>query len=1026
MGVKTISEEAPPARELPLSAGARGRPWRSRFSPLSPVRLAGLRLRRSWRLLLAAGAGILVAVVLICTVPLYTTLVTNVQVRHVLSTAPVTDFNIEGQVSLTASDPAAITDVTLAATASGDTLSSFVTHTNSYYELQTSFIPTAVSTKGEKLPESAISQPLAFDYAQALPHMTLLAGRLPQDTAAGQLPEVLVTSKMGLKPGDVLTLNAATGALPPPDCMPLRAITGKVALKARVVGVWFPKNTSDPFWNGRSYDSITVPAANPDCPPPPVNYPLLFSPTTFAQMFIPPQPTNPTATPVIRTPIMLHYLYYPDLSKITATNIGDLASALATFKQQFDAILLLEIRSLHPLATIQSVTVGTSLDRLIAGLQAQLSALTQPLYIVVAQVVGLALLFVVAMAGLLVEDQAGEIATLKSRGSSTLQLLLNFALQGLPLAAIAALAGPILAVALSLLIVRLFVPGAATLGSNAFNGGSLAQTVSPAMVSRPALVGALLGAATLIVAAWRASRLDVLAFRREQGRARAVPFWKRYYLDVVLALLCAAGYLELGQFGGLNVRSQLGQQQVGADPVQLAAPGLLLIAGALLVLRIFPWAASFGAHLIGRGRGATGMLAFAQVARASAQFTRLTLLLTLAVGLGLFALTFQSSLGANAADKAQFLIGADQRDLLVGQLTIPTLALQPQFAALPGVRAAMPAYRSQANVSVGSPVGLLAVDTKTFAQVAYWQPSYASQPVSALMQAMRSHLQGRAAGDKQHPIWALVDSSYASAAYLHPGDLFTLNPAEASDTSVRVYFVVGGIINYIPTMADTHVTGNILVDQGDYLAALLNPDLTNAQVQGPNEYWLRTTASASDTAQRAHAMQSAFLPVQTVLDRQSIQDQLQTEPLNAGMSGLLLAGALIAALLAVLGSLIQAGVSARQRVTQFAILRTLGAGRPQLVGILLLQQVIVYLFGLVGGTLLGLVLSTATLPFLQFITAVASAASLRVPPYTLVLNPQTMVLFYAALLLAFLLALALAARRALRVGLGKALRIGED
>jgi len=51
---------------------------------------------------------------------------------------------------------------------------------------------------------------------------------------------------------------------------------------------------------------------------------------------------------------------------------------------------------------------------------------------------------------------------------------------------------------------------------------------------------------------------------------------------------------------------------------------------------------------------------------------------------------------------------------------------------------------------------------------------------------------------------------------------------------------------------------------------------------------------------------------------------------------------------------------------------------------------------------------------------------LGIPPYQVAFNPQTIGLFYAALLAAFVLALLIAARYAATIGIGKALRIGED
>ena len=145
----------------------------------------------------------------------------------------------------------------------------------------------------------------------------------------------------------------------------------------------------------------------------------------------------------------------------------------------------------------------------------------------------------------------------------------------------------------------------------------------------------------------------------------------------------------------------------------MAAPALLLFGGGLLVLRLFPLATRVAAWVAGRARGATSMLAFAQLARSVSQFSRLALLLTLAVALGVFALTFQSSIRANALAQARFLAGADQR-LLVDTSSQSASSLQKQFAALPGVRRAHPVYRSSVMTADGSQVGLLAIDPRTF------------------------------------------------------------------------------------------------------------------------------------------------------------------------------------------------------------------------------------------------------------------------------------------------------------------------
>jgi hypothetical protein len=87
---------------------------------------------------------------------------------------------------------------------------------------------------------------------------------------------------------------------------------------------------------------------------------------------------------------------------------------------------------------------------------------------------------------------------------------------------------------------------------------------------------------------------------------------------------------------------------------------------------------------------------------------------------------------------------------------------------------------------------------------------------------------------------------------------------------------------------------------------------------------------------------------------------------------------------------------------------------------------VVYLFGLVGGTLLGLGLTTATTPYLTFSDTAVDPAAVGVPGYVLAANWSSIGVFYGALVVAFILALAIAARYSATIGLGKALRLGED
>jgi ABC-type lipoprotein release transport system permease subunit len=991
--------------------------WRTRrAAPWSAGQIAVRRLGSGWRMLLGVGAGILAAVVLTCTVPLYDNLITNVQVQATINQAGSAGRNVEVVAAHTGFSAA------LSQRQNGVSQADMHRYLGTFTQPSiTSYLVTdamlLASAGRQTLDVSAPNATTvtfdAFDYAQALPHMQLLTGHLPATSGSG-VYDALITQQMAadlhLAPGDQVK-GVEFGE-------------HQNQMVVRVTGIWQPAQANDPYWNGRSFARSTSQTSG-------VNYPVLIGQAalTSAMQQLP------------DVSVEQHWIAYTQPGRINTGNLDAVQTDIGELRAHLDA----------DLATLGAqVAVNTALDHDIVQVQQQLALLALPLYIIVSQVVALTLLFVLAMAGLLVESQTGDIATLKSRGASAVQMLGSYATQGMLVGLAALVAGPLLAGALALALVRAFVPSA-TLSASGASSPYLVALATPWAVAVPALVGALLGVAAVVAATQRATRLDVLAFRREQARSTRQPFWRRYYLDVGLAALCALGYLELGQFGGLGLRAQLGQ--AGSSPLLLAAPALLLLAGTLLLLRVFPVVAEASARWAARGRGVTSMLAFSQLARSSAGPSRLMLLLALSVGLGLFALTFDGSLVRNASDRAAYQAGADVRLMERSpQLPPQDARARAALSGLPGAPGVTPVFRGGGTTSFAEgyvPVNLLAVDPSSWAGVAgatSWRSDYADASLASLMAGMRAHQWGASvddwtgktgAGQSNTPVWAVISDTLASNLHVRVGDRFTLTLTGTSN--LNTFFVVGAIVHEFPTLYPAAAPGGFVVmDLYDCLGAITIGDSATGPAgqpaalaptqTGPIEYWLKTTPDPVRRAELDAALQqqSDALDVDSIVDRQALQTSIASNPLQSGMRGLLLVGALTAAALAVLGTIVQAAAAARQRVVQFAVLRTMGMASRQLTGLLLGEQFMVFAFGLLGGTVLGVVLATATLPFLQFGDTSLDPATLGVPPYVLAVDPRNLLWFYVTLLVACALALAVAARYAATIGLGKTLRLGED
>jgi putative ABC transport system permease protein len=995
-------------RGAPARMPVRGRGGRTtlgrmkrRPSVFAAEQLGLMRLRRGWPLLLTVALGILAAVVLICAVPLFNNLVTDVELQRQINSDDPVARNVEIRLTSDAVTPTARSAVEPHVLSLAHRYVGAITDTQATYYAQSG--ETLLSAIGAHPLDISSQRPpevrfRAFDYATTSAHMRFVAGRPPQTAQGGApeaVPEAIVTTEMAtdlhLTLGETVTV-AAFGA-------------HERTLTAKIVGVWTPVDAHDTFWNGVTFNASTSEDA-------PKIYPVLLTTDGLLRGLSSFQGLGLTQ----------QWIYYTAPQRIDTQSIGDISSNLGALRSHV-------VGDLSGVSGVTQAETLSDLARTLDDIQRQQAFLALPLFVIVAQIVGLALLFVVSMASLLVDGQGQDIATLKSRGASSPQILSVYVTQGLILSLIAALAGPFIAAALALALARVFINPAA-LQTAGVSDAYLTHLANPAIAIIPALCGAALGVGAVAFAAWRSSRMEVLAFRREQARATRQPLWKRYYLDLALVAICAVGYVELAQFGGTTARLRLGG---GASPLLLVTPALLLLAGALLVLRVVPLGAAWGARAAARGRGLISMLALSQVERSPARYTRMILLLVAAVGLGLFAVTFDASLAQNAKDRAAYESGADLRLVTSGpEGSGQDKKIGDLLRASAGVQVVSPAFRGRASTTsdfgnLGADV--LGVSPDTFVQTTNgvsWRSDYAAKSLTALMGDLAAQQRGQSAGSSSSPIYAFISETTASALNLKRGDHFTLqlNDSAFGGTS----FIVGEILRDFPTLYPTQSpAGFIVIGLDDYEHTLLANANGDTSLIGPNEFWMKTSQSAADETKLLNRLRTNadFDEARAIsLRQQTIA--AQSNPVGTGMRGLLFVGAITAALLAVLASIVQSIIAVRQRATQFAILRTLGTARTQLTGLLLSEQTVVYLFGLLGGTLLGLLLTTATLPFLQFSDSVVDPSRIGVPPYQLVFAPQATLYFYAALAVSFVLALAVSATYAATVGLGQTLRLGED
>jgi hypothetical protein len=221
-----------------------------------------------------------------------------------------------------------------------------------------------------------------------------------------------------------------------------------------------------------------------------------------------------------------------------------------------------------------------------------------------------------------------------------------------------------------------------------------------------------------------------------------------------------------------------------------------------------------------------------------------------------------------------------------------------------------------------------------------------------------------------------------------------------------------GTLDAVPGVAESAA---VLVDLPSIAWTLF--ELT-VQPRGFQEWWVTTAARGH----RAAAAAAERLPGIVVLDRRAEADAATAEPYGVGARGGLFAAALGAILLAVVGIAVDVRATTRRRISELAVLHTLGAGPRLLARALIAEQGVLAGVGVGMGLLVGLWVAAALGPP----TILAPNGERPVPPAVLDVA-WTPVALTAAGLLVVALGMSGLTATAMRQRLAAAqLRIGDD
>ena len=653
------------------------------------------RIRSSWPLLSITAFGILASVTIMALGAVYSNTLAEGGLRHTLASASARILNIQ---LITSNRPLGPVDYSsLRSTVegfAGQRVGYMHRHTERYGQL--AGIVRMINAPSEDSPPSNAPIARPFFYTSLQDHSVITEGRWPEPSAHAEGEPVAMEAVVGGRTALQMGISVGSQLLVFPfSTDPAERIT------LTIVGLAEPRDANEEFWINSPSHYFSIREQGDELHVPfyvleedffngmGVNYPSLVGDFTW--------------------------FFFLDTSIITSATAG---------KAKDDLIgLETDVNQKYP-----RTLVFTGLKNAIDDYRRELTLARAPLFLFISLIVLVILYFLALVVGLLSRARLDEASLMRSRGAGILQVSgLLIAGEGV-VALLAIIVGPVLA----WLLVRFVLLETI----NPTGAGADPVPVGLSLnVFVMGIIGGLLSLLVLGASSINRARLGLVESLQERSRPPTLPLLQRYYLDI---LALAAVLFVLWEIQGREgfVTSELAGQNLRVDFLLLLGPVLVLVAAAVVVLRVLPWMVRALSWIADRTAPAWVAFPLARLAREPLPHGSLVIILMLASALGVFGAAFQSTLSLSQTEQALYRAGGD--------FVVKGPALSDRDATRleqePVVRSFSPVLRESGTLHDVLPreaITVLAIDPETLPDTAWFRDDFAGKDLPELLEALR-------------------------------------------------------------------------------------------------------------------------------------------------------------------------------------------------------------------------------------------------------------------------------------------------
>lgn len=668
-----------------------------------------------------------------------------------------------------------------------------------------------------------------------------------------------------------------------------------------------------------------------------------------------------------------------------------------------------------------SVKVANTFSNILTSYEADAREVTVTLWIMQVPIFVLLAAFIFMVSRQMLEMEQSEIAVIKSRGASKMQILGIYLGQSLIITTLAAILG----VPLGLWLCQV-------LGSaNAFLE-FVQRSALPAQIEGDTLLfaggAALVSVLTTVLPALRFADTSIVGQKRARQRSSAFPLWQKLCIDLVLLGISLYGLYSFNQQKDL-LTSQVAQG-ISLDPLIYLSSSLFILGAALLGLRLIPLLVRL-VYTAFKPLWSPALLAsFLRVLRTRGSQGFIMVFLMITIALGIFNSVTARTLNHTKEVELRYLSGADvtlrevwrdnsQQLGSFSEGSAPTtqdkVYYEPDFNKFSALTQAKSITKvlndTDALVSLQSgsnlrSVQLMGIHTKQFGETAWFDDSL-----------LPTHWYNYLNAISQEPSAVLVCSAFKDHGF-ELGD--TIYFRNADNQSAR-----GVIRGFVPQWPGFAPISQVRQPDGSYISQnnfLIVANLAHLQQAfgiTPYEVWLRVDGSTQFVYDFANEQGLAFQSFEDV--NQKIIE-MKNDPIQQGTNGILTVSFIVVLLLCIVGFLIYWILSIQSRALQMGIFRAMGMTMGEIIQMLLGEQLCISALSIAFGAGIGVLCARLFVPLIQL----AYSGGQQAIPMQIVADPADAIRLICIVGISMVACLVILGLMVSKMKISQALKLGED